>query len=138
MQLSASGSQHALCMHAGRTALHYAAMHGRVGAVRELVGSGASLEVADGRGGFTALHLAADAGQCEAVGALLEAGARLEALSTKGWTPLVLATMKVPTPGPPPNGGSGPAAAEPAFSVPVWRNIGNIGQAATARSRFRQ
>lgn len=83
------------CMHAGRTALHYAAMHGRVGAVRELVGSGASLEVADGRGGFTALHLAADAGQCEAVAALLELGARLEAVSSKGWTPLVLATMKV-------------------------------------------
>ena len=80
---------------AGRTPLHYAAMHGRVAALKELVGGGAALEVADTRGGFCPLHLAADAGQCEAVAALAGLGACVEARTAKGWTPLVLATMKV-------------------------------------------
>lgn len=79
----------------GRTPLHYAAMHGRVAAIAELVRQGSSLEARDIRGGYTALHLAADAGQCDAVARLVELGARLEAASTKGWTPLGLATFKV-------------------------------------------
>ncbi len=48
------------------------------------------------RGGYTPAHLAADAGQCDTLAALAEAGAPLEARSTKGWTPLALATIKVP------------------------------------------
>ena len=80
---------------AGRTPLHYAAMHGRVAAVEELVRQGASVREKDIRGGYTPLHLAADAGQCEAICKLAALGAPLEALSNKGWTPLALATFKV-------------------------------------------
>ena len=71
-------------------------MHGRVGALEALAGAGACLGARDGRGGYTPLHLAADAGQCEAIAALVGLGAPLEARSAKGWTPLALATLKVP------------------------------------------
>ena len=70
-------------------------MHGRVGGLEALVRAGAALAEKDGRGGYTPLHLAADAGQCEAIGALVRLGAPLEARSSKGWTPLALATLKV-------------------------------------------
>ncbi len=80
---------------AGRTPLHYAAMHGRVAALEVLVKAGAALNEKDVRGGYTPLHLAADAGQCEAIARLVQLGAPLETRSTKGWTPLALATLKV-------------------------------------------
>ena len=80
---------------AGRTPLHYAAMHGRLGAIEALVKAGASVNRKDMQGGFTPMHLAADAGQCEAMEALLQAGATLEPRSSQGWTPLGLATLKV-------------------------------------------
>ena len=86
--------QHA-ALHAGRTPLHYAAMHGRVGAVEALVAAGASMQARDLRSGYTPLHLAADAGQCEALTALVKLGAPLEEHSASGWTPLALATFKV-------------------------------------------
>lgn len=85
---------------AGRTPLHYAAMHGRVAAVEVLVKAGAALNEKDVRGGYSPLHLAADAGQCEAITRLVQLGAPLETRSTKGWTPLALATLKA---SPPPN-----------------------------------
>ncbi len=80
---------------AGRCPLHYAAMHGRLGAVEALVKAGASVNRKDVQGGFTPMHLAADAGQCEAMEALLRAGGSLNPRSTQGWTPLGLATLKV-------------------------------------------
>ncbi|KAK9816633.1 hypothetical protein WJX72_003077 [[Myrmecia] bisecta] len=80
----------------GRTPLHYAAMNGRVAAVEELIKQGAAVREKDSRGGYTPLHLAADAGQCEVIVKLVELGAGLEAQTHKGWTPLVLATMKGP------------------------------------------
>ncbi len=80
---------------AGRTPLHYAALHGRAAAVEELIKQGAAHGAKDNRGGYTPLHLAADAGQCEVISRLFELGADLEAVSTKGWTPLALANMKV-------------------------------------------
>ncbi len=79
----------------GRTALHYAAMHGRVEALQALAAAGGGVNAADTRGHFTPLHLAADAGQCEAIAALLALGASLEARTIKGFSPLVLAVMKV-------------------------------------------
>ena len=79
----------------GRTPLHYAALHGRAAAVEELIKQGAAHAAKDNRGGYTPLHLAADAGQCEVISRLFELGADLEAVSTKGWTPLALANMKV-------------------------------------------
>ena len=82
-------------MPSGRTPLHYAALHGRAAAVEELIKQGAAHEAKDNRGGYTPLHLAADAGQCEVISRLCEMGADLEAVSTKGWTPLALANMKV-------------------------------------------
>ena len=82
-------------MPSGRTPLHYAALHGRAAAVEELIKQGAGHEAKDNRGGYTPLHLAADAGQCEVISRLCEMGADLEAVSTKGWTPLALANMKV-------------------------------------------
>ena len=82
-------------MRVGRTPLHYAALHGRASAVEELIKQGAAHEAKDNRGGYTPLHLAADAGQCEVISRLCEMGAHLEAVSTKGWTPLALANMKV-------------------------------------------
>lgn len=81
----------------GRTPLHYAALHGRAAAVEELIKQGAAHGAKDNRGGYTPLHLAADAGQCEVISRLCEMGADLEAVSTKGWTPLALANMKVGT-----------------------------------------
>ncbi len=81
----------------GRTPLHYAAMHGRLGAIEELVHLGASLKEKDVRGGYTPLHLAADAGQCEAIVRLVELGASVETPSNKGLSPLALALMKVGT-----------------------------------------
>ena len=92
---SLSAKPTAYLLSAGRTPLHYAAMHGRVAAVEELVRQGASVREKDIRGGYTPLHLAADAGQCEAICKLAALGAPLEALSNKGWTPLALATFKV-------------------------------------------
>jgi len=83
------------CASAGRTPLHYAALHGRAAAVEELIKQGAAHGAKDNRGGYTPLHLAADAGQCEVISRLFELGADLEAVSTKGWTPLALANMKV-------------------------------------------
>lgn len=83
--------------HAGRTPLHYAALHGRAAAVEELLKQGAAHGACDHRGGYTPLHLAADAGQCEVISRLFALGADLEAVSTKGWTPLALANMKVST-----------------------------------------
>jgi len=80
---------------AGRTPLHYAALHGRAAAVEELIKQGAAHGAKDNRGGYTPLHLAADAGQCEVISRLFELGADLEAVSIKGWTPLALANMKV-------------------------------------------
>lgn len=80
---------------AGRTPLHYAAMHGRVDAVAVLARAGASVKAADTRGHFQPLHLAADAGQCEAISRLLALGADIEARTVKGFSPLVLAVMKV-------------------------------------------
>ena len=73
-------------------------MHGRVAAVEVLVKAGAALNDKDARGGYSPLHLAADAGQCEAITRLVQLGAPLETRSTKGWTPLALATLKA---GPP-------------------------------------
>lgn len=70
-------------------------MHGRVAAVEVLVKAGAALNEKDVRGGYSPLHLAADAGQCEAIARLVQLGACLETRSTKGWTPLALATLKV-------------------------------------------
>lgn len=70
-------------------------MHGRVAAIEVLVKAGAAMSERDLRGGYTPLHLAADAGQCEAIARLVELGAPLETRSTKGWTPLALATLKV-------------------------------------------
>lgn len=63
--------------------------------MEELIKQGAAHAVKDNRGGYTPLHLAADAGQCEVISRLFELGADLEAVSTKGWTPLALANMKV-------------------------------------------
>lgn len=82
-------------MYVGRTPLHYAALHGRAAAVEELIKQGAAHAAKDNRGGYTPLHLAVDAGQCEVISRLFELGADLEAVSTKGWTPLALANMKV-------------------------------------------
>jgi len=70
-------------------------LHGRAAAVEELIKQGAAHGAKDNRGGYTPLHLAADAGQCEVISRLFELGADLEAVSTKGWTPLALANMKV-------------------------------------------
>lgn len=66
--------------------------------MEELIKQGAAQEAKDNRGGYTPLHLAADAGQCEVISRLCELGADLEAVSTKGWTPLALANMKVGVP----------------------------------------
>ena len=80
---------------AGRTPLHYAAMHGRVAVTRLPAQRGAALEASDVAGGDTPLHLAADAAQCDAVAALVELGAALDARGKKGHTPLALALLKV-------------------------------------------
>ena len=84
-------------MHAavGRTPLHYAAQHGRIAALQELVTKGASMEARDSIRGLTPLHVAADAGQRDSVAALIKLGAPLEIQSTKGCSPLGSAILKV-------------------------------------------
>ena len=82
-------------MAAGRTPLHYAAQHGRMAALQELVCKGASMEARDTVRGLTPLHVAADAGQCDSVAALVNLGAPLEMQSTKGCSPLGSAILKV-------------------------------------------
>jgi hypothetical protein len=74
------------------TALHWAAWHGGVNAVKELIAAGANVHVeARGRvlGGRTALHFAADNGDTEIIGALVTAGADVNHLDRDGYTPLM-------------------------------------------------
>ena len=65
--------------------------------MEELMRQGASASRAGGDacGGNTPLHLAADMGHCGALQALAAAGGSLEALSSKSFTPLMLALSKV-------------------------------------------
>ena len=80
---------------AGRTPLYYAAQHGRIAALEELVGTGASMQAQDAIRGLTPMHVAADAGQCDSVAALVKLGAPLEVQSSKGCSPLGSAILKV-------------------------------------------
>ena len=86
---------HTVHVNTGRTPLHYAAMHGRIGAVEQLINLGASLGDQDWRGDYTPLHLAADAGQVDMIAKLAQLGADVNVRNSKGYTPLVLATVKV-------------------------------------------
>lgn len=70
-------------------------MHGRLGAAEQLVNLGAALTDQDWRGEYTPLHLAADAGQCEMIVKLVQLGVDVNVKNSKGYTPLVLATVKV-------------------------------------------
>jgi ankyrin repeat protein len=70
-----------------QTALHVAAISGRVGALRVLVELGANKE-AKAIHGRRPLHLAAQQGQVEVISTLVELGAELEARTADGQTPL--------------------------------------------------
>lgn len=75
----------------GRTALHYAGLHGRREIAQMLIAGGANVE-ARARGGMTPLGSAAAVGASEVVRVLIEAGAEVDAAQDeRGWTPLMLA-----------------------------------------------
>ncbi|RYP71470.1 hypothetical protein DL769_004695 [Monosporascus sp. CRB-8-3] len=76
--------------HTGRTALHLAAMAGRVEVVMQLVELGADKEAKE-RSGWTPLHLAARNRHVDAVRLLIELGADKQAKDSNGRTPLDLA-----------------------------------------------
>jgi uncharacterized protein len=73
---------------AGETALMMAALHGRIGPLRDLALRGGRL---DSPTGWTALHYAASGAEPAAVALLLDRGAPLEAVSPTGMTPLLMA-----------------------------------------------
>lgn len=77
---------------AGRVALHYAALDGRIEDVRAAVMAGEELAPGDAAG-FTPLHFAAQQGHADVARLLVEAGAPLEARNRFGNTPLWVAAM---------------------------------------------
>jgi hypothetical protein len=68
-------------------AVHYAAQHGLVEVVHELVKASTTLSVDNGKG-RDPLQSAARYGQLEVVRELVKAGAALDTYSAQGWTPL--------------------------------------------------
>ena len=68
----------------GMTALHWAAMKGRLDLAAVLIDAGADLEAGTRLGGHTPLHVASRAAQAPLVEALLEAGADAGAATTTG------------------------------------------------------
>jgi uncharacterized protein len=79
--------------HAGKTALMWAAEHGAVDAVQQLLAHGASVDLANPKGG-TALMYAAAAGREAVIAPLIAAGADPNRQVRHGWSPLMLATVK--------------------------------------------
>ena len=77
----------------GRTALHWAAVHGHSELARSLVAGGCSPDAADSSGD-TPLHAAADAGAAASVRALLDAGADATRRNAAGATAADLAAAK--------------------------------------------
>ncbi|KAK0381850.1 hypothetical protein CLIM01_00749 [Colletotrichum limetticola] len=84
----------------GKTALHFAAAHGLVGAVEELLTAGAKLDVIDSQG-MTPLMTATEDRSAEIMEKLLAprpkngkpAESQLEIYSNLGWTPLLCASI---------------------------------------------
>ena len=72
----------------GMTALHWAAMKGRLDVAEVLIVSGADLEAGTRLGGHTPLHVASRAAQAPIVEALLEAGGNARAATSTGATAL--------------------------------------------------
>jgi ankyrin repeat protein len=77
---------------AGRTPLHYAAVDGEIGRVRELLVSGVDAGAADDEGS-TPLHFAAQENRVEIVQLLLKAGAAVDPRDSHGNTPLFRAVF---------------------------------------------
>ncbi len=73
--------------------LHYVALTGRLGLLRQLLDAGTNVDVRDYQG-YTALHYALRACQTDSVTALLAAGANVEARTKFGETPLQLAAER--------------------------------------------
>lgn len=77
----------------GDTAVMLAAMNGQHAAVHQLAQGGADINIHRDGDGFTALHLACFYDTSDAVIALLSSGADMNALSTDGFTPLLLSVV---------------------------------------------
>lgn len=75
---------------AGRSPLHYAALHGDAELVAALIADGADVHLADSNG-FTPLHFAAQAQRDAVARVLLAAGAPVDAQDQYGKTPLSVA-----------------------------------------------
>lgn len=78
---------------AGRTALHLAALHERVGVVRMLLDAGAEVDVTDLRFGYRPLHFSARKGNVGVSELLVRHGADLDAQTLRGKTALHLAVI---------------------------------------------
>lgn len=76
----------------GRTPLHYAALDGDAGRVRQLLASGSIADTADDNG-WAPLHFAAQSNAVDATAALLQAGASVGARDAHGNTPLFTAVF---------------------------------------------
>src|SRR5262245_51299589 len=76
----------------GRTSLHYAALDGDAGGVRQLLASGLVADASDDNG-WTPLHFAAQSNAADATAQLLKAGASVDARDAHGNTPLSTAVF---------------------------------------------
>lgn len=81
-------------MHAGETALHYAASSGCAESVGMLLAAGAGVDAGAGTGAGTPLRDAAIGGSVEVVGLLLDAGADVRVADENGWTALMASTWR--------------------------------------------
>lgn len=72
-------------LHDGATALHYAALHGQMGALELLLARGADPNVEDGEFGAPAAGWANEKGYADAVALLVRRGTRLSAQQAAGW-----------------------------------------------------
>jgi ankyrin repeat protein len=76
----------------GRMPLHYAALDGDAGRVRQLLASGLVADAPDDNG-WTPLHFAAQSNAADATAQLLKAGASVDARDAHGNTPLSTAVF---------------------------------------------
>ena len=77
---------------AGRTPLHYAALDGDSGRIRQHLACGLVADAPDDNG-WTPLHFAAQSNAADATAILLKAGAAIDARDTHGNTPLFTAVF---------------------------------------------